>query len=70
MIHGSQAAAGSCFLVLGSSPGAFLLDQGEGIRKIVFFHVAEFVVQSLSHVGLLATPWTAAHQASLSFTIS
>ena len=28
-----------------------------------------FVVQSLSHVGL-CDPWTAAHQASLSFTIS
>ena len=28
------------------------------------------VVQSLSHVQLLATPWTAACQASLSFTIS
>ena len=28
------------------------------------------VVQSLSHVRLLATPWTAACQASLSFTIS
>ena len=28
------------------------------------------VVQLLSHVWLLATPWTAAHQASLSFTIS
>ena len=28
------------------------------------------VVQSLSHVRLLATPWTAASQASLSFTIS
>ena len=27
-------------------------------------------VQSLSHVRLFATPWTAAHQASLSFTIS
>ena len=27
------------------------------------------VVQSLSHVGLFATPWTAARQASLSFTI-
>ena len=33
---------------------------------------ANFVafVQSLSCVQLLATPWTAAHQASLSFTIS
>ena len=28
------------------------------------------VVQSLSHVQLFATPWTAAHQAFLSFTIS
>ena len=28
------------------------------------------VVQSLSRVQILATPWTAAHQASLSFTIS
>ena len=28
------------------------------------------VVQSLSHVQLFVTPWTAAHQASLSFTIS
>ena len=28
------------------------------------------VAQSLSHVLLFATPWTAAHQASLSFTIS
>ena len=28
------------------------------------------VVQSLSQVQLLATPWTAAHQVSLSFTIS
>ena len=27
-------------------------------------------VQSLSHVGLFETPWTAARQASLSFTIS
>ena len=28
------------------------------------------VVQSISHVQLFATPWTAARQASLSFTIS
>ena len=28
------------------------------------------VVQLLSHVRLFATPWTAAHQASLSFTVS
>ena len=29
-----------------------------------------FVVQSLRDVWVFATPWTAAHQASLSFTIS
>ena len=29
-----------------------------------------FVVQSLSHVWLFATPWTAAYQSFLSFTIS
>ena len=28
------------------------------------------VVQSLSHVRLFATPWTAAHQAFLSFSIA
>ena len=28
------------------------------------------VVQSLSRVQLFVTPWTAAHQASLSFTVS
>ena len=32
--------------------------------------VLAVVVQSLSHVQLFVTPWTAAHQASLSFTIS
>ena len=29
-----------------------------------------YVVQSLSHVWLFATPWSAAYQASLSYTIS
>ena len=29
-----------------------------------------FVVQSLSHVQLFVTPWTVAHQASLSFMVS
>ena len=29
-----------------------------------------FLIQSLSRVWLFATPWTATHQASLSFTIS
>ena len=39
------------------------------ILNICNFYIL-IVVQSLSHVWLLATPWTAAHQASLSFTIS
>ena len=38
-----------------------------------FYFVGNFfvvIVQSLSRVQLFATPWTSAHQASLSFTIS
>ena len=37
-----------------------------------FLQITDFVVvvQSLSHVQLLVTPWTAAHQASLSITNS
>ena len=31
---------------------------------------ANVVVHSLSHVQLFATPWAAAHQAHLSFTVS
>ena len=38
---------------------------------IISFSCDHFaVVQSLSHVQLCATPWTVAHQASLSFTVS
>ena len=33
-------------------------------------YIIFIVVQSLSHHWLFMTPWTAAHQASLSFTIS
>ena len=40
-------------------------------ERIKLFHLHFFVVvQSLSRVQLSVTPWTAAHQASLSFTIS
>ena len=38
-----------------------------GVKKKILFLVA---VQSLSHVWLFVTPWTAAPQASLSFIIS
>ena len=43
-------------------------------RKCIIFHQGNTVqfssVQSLSHVRLFVTPWTAAHQASLSITNS
>ena len=39
------------------------------LKYLVFFRFF-VVVQSLSHVQLFATPWTTAHQASLSITIS
>ena len=35
-----------------------------------FFTTAPSVIQLLSRVRLFTTPWTAAHQASLSFTVS
>ena len=38
----------------------------EGVEVLLFVAV----VQLLNHVPLFATPWSAAHQASLSFTIS
>ena len=40
------------------------------IFYLILFPLLIVVVQSLSCVCLFATPWTAAHQASLSFTIS
>ena len=40
-------------------------------KDVVYIHTQwNIVVQLLSHVQLSATPWTAAPQASLSFTIS
>ena len=40
----------------------------QGLSCSTAFFVA--AVQSLSHIWCFATPWTAAHQASLSFTLS
>ena len=40
------------------------------MTSLTLFTFAVIVVQPLSHVQLFATPWTAARQASLSFTIS
>ena len=39
-------------------------------RKVSTYHISFSSVQSLSRVRLFATPWTAAHQASLSITNS
>jgi len=36
----------------------------------IYIWLCVVVVQSLNHIQLFATPWTAAHQASLSFTVS
>ena len=38
--------------------------------SVFFILLPSFVVRSPSHVRLFVTPWAAAHQASLSFTIS
>ena len=47
----------------------FLLPWNASLYILVTFLLGFFVViQSLSHVWLFATPWTVAHQASLSFT--
>ena len=45
--------------------------QGQMVKEIVMHPFREILrVQPLNHVQLFATPWTAAHQVSLSFTIS
>ena len=45
--------------------------QMEPTLTLILYHSVQFSsVQSLSHVQLFATPWTAAHQVSLSITKS
>ena len=41
-----------------------------GLKKKIFIFKVYIVAQSLSHVWLFAIPWTAARQASPSFTVS
>ena len=48
----------------------FLITQLGKEAKEWLWNQVFVVVQSLSHVWLFETPWTAAHQASLSFTVS
>ena len=52
-----------------STPGLPLLPLGKYLG-IELLGLKIVVVQSLNRVRLFATPWTAAHQASLFFTIS
>ena len=72
-----------CFTNMDSFPGSYGKPKQKNVHRkmeiykflplkvppIVSFNRC-FLVQSLSHVQLFATPWTAAHQPSLSFTIS
>ena len=46
------------------------LNYSDEHQKPLCFHSTAFVVQSLGCVRLFVTPWTAARQASLSFTVS
>ena len=57
-------------LVLLSFSFMFLEFPAIWTKIFTFLKNAVVVVQSLSHVQLFSTPWTAAPQASLSFTIS
>ena len=50
--------------------GTLLTGINESAMLVILAFVDLFFVQSLSHVWLVATPWAAASQASLSFTIS
>ena len=63
-----------------SNPGTYLLflphwhvgslPLGPSGKPNTLLQQVAAALQSLSHVQLFASPWTAAHQASLSFTIS
>ena len=48
----------------------YLISSYLGHWETSFLLIFVVVVQSLSHVRLFVTPWTAAHQSSLSFAIS
>ena len=47
-----------------------MLSQRSQVEKTMYYMINFSSVQSFSHVRLFATPWTAAHQASLSITNS
>ena len=58
-----------CEMGTGKEYRSFLIEDMLEISLCTEYSIA-VVVQSLNHVTLFTTPWTAAYQASLSFTIS
>ena len=58
-----------CSLLVGKQNGTKILKDSLTV-SYKFKHLLLLLVQSLSHVQLLATPWTAARQASLSISNS
>ena len=66
--YGTHFFPGNEILLMPRYPGNVLSIPTE--ISISYQHVIDIAIQSLSPVWLFATPWTAAHQASLSFTIS
>ena len=60
----------AAFLVFGAEVWVMVRNTAVPLGAHSTENTAAVQVQSLSRVQLFATPWTAAHQASLSFTIS
>ena len=65
-----QSESGGLRYVMGTSVSTFFLFWNWKSLLTIALKRAIFVDQLLSRIWLFVTPWTAAHQASLSFTIS
>ena len=65
-----QSETGGLRYVMGTSVSTFFLFWNWKSLLTIALKRAIFVDQLLSRIWLFATPWNAAHQASLSFTIS
>ena len=65
-----QSETGGLRYVMGTSVSTFFLFWNWKSLLTIALKRAIFVDQLLSRIWLFVTPWTAAHQASLSFTIS
>ena len=69
-VHGTSEARILGWVAISCSRGSSWLRDWTCFLHWQAVHFLILAVQSLSHVPLFATPWTAACQASLSFTIS